>query len=374
MITRLWIGGSSGLAQTYFNNAASFEDPSEANDSGGDVRWILVGLEPQAPHWMPATQSFEYQCCNLTESSSIEKLVSEVLPPNVDDVVLAVRPALVTPLTHAQAFLHARRLAEGFLKLLELLIPHKGPALVIHVSSIASIDHLNRQSLRSETSEPDPPSSYLKYPYDWFKRRCEEEVIRVCSSASVPYTNLRLGAIFSDSRTCIQCGALQLQSLVGPYLTLPIDCNSSRNVCSLIHQILLLSSRRRRGRSSQNSLRPVYYYTRPLMLPRPVPYGEYLVSYREAYRLSSYALWIPNLSVKAFVSFFHLVTTLVGSFAPYLQSVDYLLQVTTTEHSFDNSAVAADFGQAIEEESILECFERRRKLLNQQPPIKRKAS
>jgi hypothetical protein len=93
-----------------------------------------------------------------------------------------------------------------------------------------------------------------------------------------------------------------------------------------------------------------------------VAYGEYLKSYREAYGLSPYALWLPNWLVSAFVYFFHLAAGLLGRFVPYLQSVDYLLQVATSEHSFDCSAVAVDFGRDIEEETILECFERRRRI------------
>ena len=108
-------------------------------------------------------------------------------------------------------------------------------------------------------------------------------------------------------------------------------------------------------------MRPVYYYTRPLLLQKPVPYGEYLVAFRKAHGLSSYAVWMPSWSVRMIVHLFHVVTNLFGGFVPYLQSVDYLLQVTTTEHSFDCSAVATDFGRSIEEESILACFERRRR-------------
>jgi nucleoside-diphosphate-sugar epimerase len=363
MVTRLWIGGSSGLAQTYFNHFEDFKDERKTNTANAvagnnrAVRWILVGAAPTAPLWMPTctpTRTFEYYSCDLTKPSSVQTLVNDHLPSSVDQLILAVRPPLVSPLTHAQGFRHAERMVEGLSALLKTLVSRSSkPSLVIHVSSIAAIDHLNRQSLRSESSDPDPPSAALQYPYDWFKRRCEEDVQQICSSSSVPFTNLRLGAIFSDSAGCIQCGALWLQALVGPYLTVPIDCNSSRNISSLIHQLLVRDAR-------IGSLRPVYYYTRPIMLQNPVPYGEYLVAFRKAYGLSSFAVWMPRWSVEMIVYLFHVVTNLFGRFVPYLQSVDYLLQVTTTEHSFDCAAVAKDFGRSIEEESILACFERRR--------------
>jgi nucleoside-diphosphate-sugar epimerase len=365
MVTRLWIGGSSGLAQTYFNHFEDFKDESKTNTetavvgNNRAVRWILVGAESTAPLWMPTctpTRTFEYYSCDLTNPSSVQTLVNDHFPSSVDQLILAVRPPLVSPHTHAQAFRHAERMVEGLSALLQTLVSRcSKPSLVIHVSSIAAIDHLNRQSLRSESSDPDPTSESLQYPYDWFKRRCEEEVQQICSSSSVPFTNLRLGAIFSDSAGCIQCGALWLQALLGPYLTVPIDCNSSRNISSLIHQLLARDARIGR-------LRPVYYYTRPLMLREPVPYGEYLVAFRKAYKLSSFAAWMPSWSVRMIVHVFHVVTNLFGGFVPYLQSVDYLLQVTTTEHSFDCTAVATDFGRSIEEESILACFERMRRL------------
>ena len=380
--TRLWVGGSSGLAETYFNNVDTFAVAASNKTDTGDhdgrqptlrtVHWILVGMERLEPPWMPSTSetsSFEYLQCDLTQTESVQRLLQTLPADAIDQIVLSVRPPLVTHRSNPQAFRYAESLVDGLTTLLMRLVSHAQhpPLLILHVSSIAAIDHLQPQSLRSEASEPDPSSSTLKYPYDWFKRKCEEQVAAICSrkadkdddnsrskDKSTAYTNLRLGAIFSDCTTCIQCSALSLQAMVGPFLETPIDCNSARNVAALIHQIL------HRSLNMHGTLRPVYYYTRPLLLARPVPYGEYLVAYRQAHHLT-YALWIPSWVVQIVVSLFHYLSEALGFMVPYLQSIDYLLQVTRHEHTFDQSVVSHDFGEGLREESILTCFERRRR-------------
>jgi hypothetical protein len=266
---------------------------------------------------------------------------------------------------------------------------------ILHISSIASVHHIQEQRLRSWTAETDPSSTSLQQPYDRFKRGCEELIAHVATEHNLRYTSLRLGAIFSDAATCIQCSALALQCYTGPYLPVRIDCNSSRNASHMIH--LLLYQERpeqlKNGSSSstgdQNAvpepmpaLRPVYYYTRCVsQYPDPVPYGEFLLAYFQANHdnndgtLLSSALarwcrrfvWLPHwLVLYGFVLPFRwctmVLTTLVSSKLPYVESIDYLLQVTVNEHSFDLTDTVRDFPDIVKlEETMQECFARRRR-------------
>jgi hypothetical protein len=251
--------------------------------------------------------------------------------------------------------------------------------LVIHISSVAAVHHVIPHQMKRE-SDPDPASHELHNPYDRFKRASEELVERVVqkcnndydinsidkSSDGIPcwtYTNLRLGAIFSDDPNCIQCSALALQARVGSYLTVPIDCNSSRNVACLLHVILKSCLPPQEKSCIAYSLRPFYYYTRPTLYQQPVPYGQFLVDYRRAHDIY-WAIWIPVVMVQVFVKVFHVLSRYTGQWVPFVESVDYLLQVTVHEHSFDLTAISTDFPQLSQhEETIYECFRRRRQLL-----------
>jgi hypothetical protein len=109
-----------------------------------------------------------------------------------------------------------------------------------------------------------------------------------------------------------------------------------------------------------------YYYTRPIKFRDPIPYGRYLSDYRAAHDIKL-AVWIPPWTVKWFVAAVHwCALTPLAKHLPYLESVDYLLQVSAREHSFDCSRFAADFTEIISHEETFEaCFRRRRRQLLQ---------
>ena len=162
-------------------------------------------------------------------------------------------------------------------------------------------------------------------------------------------SNLRISAIFSDSPDCIQCGALQLQSLlVSCAMPQAIDCNSARNVASCVNAMLMTTGQ---------PLEPIYYYTR--CTEQPVPYVTHLKDYQYAYNVR-WVVWIPLAATVWFLRFFHLLASTV---LPSLQLLDYLLIVASQSHSFDNSLVHSQF--EFPQESVAECFVRRR-LLHQQ--------
>jgi hypothetical protein len=274
-ITRLWIGGSSGLARTYFNvyadeggdssTTTNNDKEQDEQDDGAHVHWILLGHEKVAPEWLNATKmstcrdetsnnsatSWTYICHDLTDHGSAagEASLDAVLhachrqDDDLSDIIIGIRPPLVTSRSASQAWTFNQKLLIGLERLLTRLllvttsrhcsnsngngnnnnntltrIEKRRRRLIIHISSVAAVDHVIAHKMRSVESHPDPPSYELQNPYDRFKRASEELVERLVEQCnnnnnthenndrSIPcgrwtYTNLRLGAIFPTIRT-----------------------------------------------------------------------------------------------------------------------------------------------------------------------------
>lgn len=339
--TTLWIGGTSGFARSYFQ---AFDVTVEE-----DPHWLVLGVEEKRPPWLP--RSVAFLSCDLTKFSKEITKCMEI--DQVTTVIISIRPPLVTYRTNQQAWKYAQAMLHGLTLLLQALPQVQQ---IIHISSIAAIDHHLHQHLVSERDTVAVSSQQLVNSYDRFKKATEERVTTqwaTCPPKS--FTNLRFGAIFTDDPGCIQCKALSLQARLGPILAVPIDCNSGRNAATLLYLIL---------REKQKSLQPVYFYCRPLHFTRPVSYGTYLQFYRQAFGIRYY-LTVPDSWVRGFVWCFHIIilaSSFLGRWIPFLESVDYLLRVTLEEHSFDQRLVEKDFPELrLREETILECFQRRRK-------------
>jgi hypothetical protein len=436
---KLWIGGSSGLAQTYFNTFVT-EKKRDTDADNDDESWILLGCEPTPPRWIiqlqqqQQQQNYHYIYCDLykMDDREMQRVMDGIKmavvksstiatsdksnkndSTSINSILVGIRPPLVTYRTNEAALRYNNSVVDGLYMLLQQLFQQysKSMRLVLHISSIAAIDHIATQHLRSiaptssgsSTSSgsnsasldsattkttkviTDPSYTELRYPYDRFKRQCEMMIEQLVEDVNhnnnqkIQCSSLRLGAIFSDTPNCIQCTALLLQFLFcGPYLPTHIDCNSSYNVSQLIHEIFASTS----SSTSTNvrTLRPIYYYTRCVsQYPYPVPYGEYLISYQKAYRSSSIIYWwtpllIPHVlieygvvrllhAVTVFLQMLHYQyrTTIFPYLPPYIESIDYLLQVTLNEHTFDMKETIKDFPSILHlEETMEECFRRRR--------------
>ena len=340
----LWLGGTSSLARTYINEF-------------GSDNLILSGSKPDPPAWVDGCRR-PYVALNLLTVTESEATSLMKDFPEISMIIVGVRPRLfahfVDPSIHHMMTQGLSLVIEVACKELDNL------SFVLHLSSVAAVNHLQSQHYWSET-QPLTDLSLYRFPYDIFKRRCEEEISEICQRNNVRNCHLRLSALFSDDPKCIQCCALDLQCRIGCYLRVAIDCNSSVNVSRAI-DLLLVRSEEALGNCADTSIKTMYYYTRPLALRDPVPYGYYLQEFRRAHRLR-YTVSIPQWVVTCFVSLFHWVAAWNCYFGlPYLDSVDYLLQVASREHSFDCTRFAEDFPE-IQEESIHECFVRRNVVL-----------
>ena len=351
--TTLWVGGSSALARTYFEEL-------HPNASMGHV----IVAAPRRPDviadgWcLPADVSFVE--LDLLCHESVRTLISRLPSPGrVDALVLSVRLSLVW----SRAEDH-ERLAEHVGDLVRVAASC-GCKTVMHVSSIAVADHVTPQHLISE-SEPTPPADALPSAYDRFKARSEAAVDGACAGASGvrAWTHLRISGIFSNDPRCIQCTAVRRQARLGLRQQEAIDFNSSRNVC---HAIALVLGRHRTGGARGPRGRAVFYYTRPA--GAPVPYWRHVDAYRRAHRVRI-ALWLPRWLADGTIRHARAAARVLGRVAAsrlgarlavchLARALEYLLAVASTEHTADNRAFRAAFPQIDErEETIEQAFER----------------
>jgi hypothetical protein len=206
--TTLWIGGSSGLARTSMNNHEHAD-------------FILTGVEASAPSWTSAP----YCCIDLT--GPVRGCLQRHGCHNVETMIISVRALLVTGNGNNEAMLG------GLQVLLEEAMQLPKLKNIIHISSVAAVNHLQTQ-LNINEPHTLPPIADYEGSYDVFKRT-SEDIITACSEQHLKtYCHLRISAIFSDTPDCIQCSALACQSYIGAYIPTNIDCNSAKNVAAAI--------------------------------------------------------------------------------------------------------------------------------------------
>lgn len=121
----LWIGGTSGLALTFFEE--------ELGPLPGE-RWVCAGVDSSAPAWLAGRASFVQ--LDLTSAESVASLFSR-LPHAVGTLIFGARLPLVGDDAHAMLLLHLGTLLTA--------AADAGVRRVLHVSSVAAADHLRAQ-------------------------------------------------------------------------------------------------------------------------------------------------------------------------------------------------------------------------------------
>ena len=329
----LWVGGSSALARTYFE---------EVHPARGLSKIIVAA--PELPPW-PFPEGVTFAPLDLASEESIRSLFTRSL--KINTLVLSVRLSLVwaKPQEHARLVQH--------LDLLLRCAADAGCTSVLHISSIAVADHVETQHMIRE-SDPLPPLEQIKSPYDRFKLESEHAVDRVCSADSRVHvwTHLRLSGIFSNDPRCIQCSAIRNQALVSLKTPVAIDFNSSKNASHAMALVL----QRQMLRSGSYSGRHLFFYTRGTL--SPVPYWTHVADYRRANGIW-YGLMLPGWIGEVAVPVMRAAMRAAGT--DLAGSLDYLMAVASHEHSADNSLFRSSFPEiARVEETILECFQRLR--------------
>lgn len=387
----LWVGGTSGLTRTYVNQH-------------GPHGLILSGLEASPPAWIQAL-NIPYIGCDLTaladncggdNTTNHQAHDIFIKHPDITSIILGVRPSLFAAYsTYTTATTtgfdgnddsdndsvktkepdNNQRMIQGMERLLqEACKSLVNLQFVLHISSVAALDHLKTQ--RNVKEVDDPKQCTLHYPvplteykasYDIFKRQCEERIAAVCFQRKVADCHIRLSGIFSDDPNCFQFQAMDLQRRVSSYMPQSIDCNSGANISRAIHCLLLRSEQ---SEPNTPNMQRIYYYTRPLLLPKPVPYAYYMHQYRISNNIGDLtSIWLPIWFYTGFVAMLHWLAQSTFHYYlkfPYVDACDYLMQVAILEHTFDCSSLQRDFPE-LQEESIADCFQRRKILLAGQP-------
>jgi hypothetical protein len=182
----LWIGGSSSLARTYINQF-------------GSEGLLLSGLEEKPPQWVG--NKAQYLSIDLAKLDKIKAQPFFHHYDNIQTIIVGVRPLLFA--AYANAPRVPLLMLEGIHTLLEQAVLTGNIQYVLHISSVAALDHLRAQKFVKE-DDPIPPISEIQASYDLFKRKSEHLIETVCQGANIAYSHLRLSAIFSDDRACIQ--------------------------------------------------------------------------------------------------------------------------------------------------------------------------
>jgi hypothetical protein len=374
----LFLGGSSGLARTLFEESPALLDAisglSASSQSEAvevtDVDIVLTGAEPRAPAWLEGASggladrriTLSYERLDLCSADEARKL-GRVLRGDggVDTLVVAVRRSLV----FGDGSAHTDLLV-GLAALLEELVdPREGNSAlrsILHVSSVAAADHLAPQKNWSEADDEAVVATVVRAPYDTFKLQTEALIDRFVAQANASRkgacalrsVHLRVSALFSNNhRECIQVSALAMQARIAPRTTVSIDCNSSRNTAAALWLVL-----RRLWLLAEPALcaRPLpplasaYYYTRGTT--SEVPYHAFVSAYREA-RGITLCVFLPAFVATLMLWLVRVLAVLTGGRLGVVQNLLYLMRVASHDHTFDNTRFREHFPiGALEEDSV----------------------
>ena len=393
----IWVGGTSALAQTYVEEILRCPDRDNAKKMQWNRRFVLAS--PNARNTKGSLGCISYLPLDLTKRDSIEaffdKLVGDrkYLFGSQDSnaairvtILFGARSSLVTG-SRDEHFSLVQHLPYFLGQASQRFASHDGKILlvgVLHISSVAVMNHTQAQSLLTEDAPLPELDSYAS-AYDVTKRMAEEKLTLACQKLNIPScVHLRISGIFSNEippTVCIQMAAIRIQAYLGSILQTPLDMNTSYNVCHVIQLILdRMEDKSRNDDSNQYSpgLHHTYFYTRPTIDPKP--YGNNLVAYRSAHHIV-YAIDVPDWCARIFM--WALVYLFRGAarslvvmqgetnkkrhrwldfVCEVLLNLSYLLTVSLVEHTFDNSRIRSDFPELNAlEESIHEGFVRIRK-------------
>ena len=393
----IWVGGTSALAQTYVEEILRCPDRDNAKKMKYNRRFVLAS--PNARETNGSLGCISYLPLDLTKRDSIEAFFDKLVDdrkylfgsqdPNATirvTIIFGAQSSLVTGSKDEHISL-AQHLPYFLDQASQRFVSHGKIVLVgvLHISSVAVMNHTQAQSLLTEDAPLPKLDSYAS-AYDITKCMAEEKLTLACQNLNIPScVHLRISGIFSNEvppTVCIQMAAIRIQAYLGSILQTPLDMNTSYNVCHVIQLILdRMEDKLRNDDSNQYSpgLHHTYFYTRPTIDPKP--YGNNLVAYRSANDIA-YAIDVPDWCARIFmwalVYLFRgiaraVVVVMQGEMnkkrhkwldfaCEVLLNLSYLLTVSMVEHTFDNSRIRSDFPELNSlEESIHEGFVRIRK-------------
>ena len=378
-MTTLWVGGTSALAATYFEEQLDIATGAQKNGRSTTTRsFVLAAPHPPEPSWsdLLSRSSSRYVPLDMTCRSSIDEFFATLqemkMASCITTIIFGMRASLIAgcEIDH----LSMTNNIAYFLDTASVYFPEL--AGVLHVSSVAVMNHTQPQHMLNEDA-PLPALASYQSPYDVMKRTTEEVIADSSQKNNIRSVQLRISGIFSNEigHNCIQMSAIRLQAYVGCYIRTPLDMNTGLNVCHAIRLLLErmeespsspTMSRRRNdnnGEDGPSRLRSIYYYTRPTIEPKP--YGQNLVDYRRAHGIClKVDVWegFARPFLWAVIYCFGKLATLNQNFLCILDNIAYLLTVSLVEHTFDCSRIREDFPELTSaEETTFEGFARIKK-------------
>lgn len=133
------------------------------------------------PDWLSAEAS-TFATVDLTEPSDVQTVFQTTSQDDIDALIIGVRAPLVTGCGNHE------KLLLGIESLIKTVV-EKGAKRVIHISSVAAVDHL-REQINAEEDDPLPPLEEYKGSYD------------ICSNEKVKNSSRKLVATKSDTFIC----------------------------------------------------------------------------------------------------------------------------------------------------------------------------
>jgi hypothetical protein len=119
---------------------------------------------------------------------------------------------------------------------------------VLHLSSVAIMDHTRPHSMIDETA-PLPDTETYNNPYDWTKRKTEDALAAACESLDIRCVHLRISAIFSTNTSLNMCQAMRLilermdDNAINVAAAATTELSTPRNLCdNLLHDEATLST------------------------------------------------------------------------------------------------------------------------------------
>ena len=214
-MTTLWVGGTSALAATFFEE--------QLDIATGHRRSFVLAAPPGQPperSWRDdlSRSGSRYVPLDMTCRSSIDAffaaLREQKVASSISTIIFGMRASLIAG--RERDHLDLTTNISYFLDTASVYFPEL--VGVIHVSSVAVMNHTQSQCLVNENA-PFPPLSSYWSPYDVMKRTTEDQITEACKRNNLKSVQLRISGIFSNElgHRCIQMSAIRLQAYIGCY-------------------------------------------------------------------------------------------------------------------------------------------------------------
>ena len=181
-MTTLWIGGSSALAATYFEEQLDIATGAQKNGRSTTTRsFVLAAPHPPETSWsdLLSRSGSRYVPLDMTCRSSIDEFFATLqemkMASCISTIIFGMRASLIAG--SERDHLDLTDNIAYFLDTASVYFPEL--VGVLHTSSVAVMNHTQPQHMLNEDA-PLPPLASYQSPYDVMKRTTEEAIAEAC--------------------------------------------------------------------------------------------------------------------------------------------------------------------------------------------------